>query len=240
MGERWGEATGAGGVRLPYHAARMGQRRHHYEQAFEQFLRERRVPFVSVNEARRALFGAQHEHTPMAQTPGFRSGVDDTDHRVRPLKSFDHVLYGEGLNLIVDVKGRKIAGRKSNPKPAGDIGDTEGTSAPRRRQRGGSRPAPSRLESWVTMDDVESLCTWQHLFGDSFSAAFVFVYWCDEQPSAALFEEIFAYQGRWYAVRAVELGSYKSQMKVRSPRWRTVHVPAAAFEQISGPLVDAR
>lgn len=33
----------------------MAQRRHHYEQAFEAFLREERIPYVAVNEARKAL-----------------------------------------------------------------------------------------------------------------------------------------------------------------------------------------
>ncbi|MCA9277619.1 MAG: HYExAFE family protein [Phycisphaeraceae bacterium] len=208
----------------------MGQRRHHYEQAFEHFLRERQIPFVSVNEARRALFGAQYESTPMTRTPGYDHDKATSDHPARPLKSFDHVLYGEGLNLIVDVKGRKIASRKPRTKQSSDTR--------RKPQNDSDRPTRGRLESWVTQDDVDSLSTWQSLFGDGFSAAFVFVYWCDEQPPSALFEEIFSYQGKWYAVRAVELGTYRSQMKVRSPRWRTVHVPTAAFEKISGPLVD--
>lgn len=33
----------------------MAQRRHHYEQAFEAHLRAQRVPYVAVDEARKAL-----------------------------------------------------------------------------------------------------------------------------------------------------------------------------------------
>jgi hypothetical protein len=33
----------------------MAQRRHHYEQAYEAFLRDQRIPYVAVNEARKAL-----------------------------------------------------------------------------------------------------------------------------------------------------------------------------------------
>lgn len=33
----------------------MAQRRHHYEQAFEAFLRDQRIPYVAVNEAKKAL-----------------------------------------------------------------------------------------------------------------------------------------------------------------------------------------
>jgi hypothetical protein len=66
------------------------QRRHHYEQAFEHFLRSNGIPYVAVDEARRALADG---------------------HRKLPLKSFDFVVYAEGKpNLLIDVKGRKHAG----------------------------------------------------------------------------------------------------------------------------------
>ncbi|MEM0913215.1 MAG: HYExAFE family protein [Planctomycetota bacterium] len=66
------------------------QRRHHYEQAFEHFLRANGIPYVAVDEAKRALSGGASK---------------------LPLKSFDFVVYAEGKpNLLVDVKGRKHAG----------------------------------------------------------------------------------------------------------------------------------
>ena len=72
----------------------MAQRRFHYEKAFEHFLRANGVPYVAVDEAKRAL-----------QATGSGSAK-------LPLKSFDFVVYGgEGAaNLLVDVKGRKHAG----------------------------------------------------------------------------------------------------------------------------------
>jgi hypothetical protein len=88
----------------------------------------------------------------------------------------------------------------------------------------------------VTLDDVASLEAWGRLFGPEFTAAFVFIYWCEEQPPDALFEEIFEHRGRWYALRAVTLAEYVSTMKVRSLRWRTVHVPSAAFDRVSRPF----
>lgn len=64
----------------------------HYEAAFEHYLRLRQVPYVAVDEAKKALFANAS------------------------LKSFDFVVYsGEGPNLLVDVKGRKfpyITGRQ--------------------------------------------------------------------------------------------------------------------------------
>jgi hypothetical protein len=91
----------------------------------------------------------------------------------------------------------------------------------------------------VTHDDVTSLGTWGELFGEGFVPGFVFVYWCEEQPPDALFQEVFDYQGRWYALRGVLLADYRAAMKVRSPRWRTLDLPAGAFERISQPLGPA-
>jgi len=55
----------------------------HYEAAFEAYLRNRQVPYVAVDEAKRALFADAK------------------------LKSFDFVVYSKaGPNLLVDVKGR--------------------------------------------------------------------------------------------------------------------------------------
>jgi len=59
----------------------------HYEAAFEDFIRSRRVPYVAVDEARRALFAEAN------------------------LKSLDFIVYApSGPNLLVDVKGRQFPG----------------------------------------------------------------------------------------------------------------------------------
>ena len=67
----------------------MAIRSNHYDAAFEEFLRERRVPYVAVDEKRRALVG------------------DDS------LKSLDFIVESPGRergNLLVDVKGRRFGG----------------------------------------------------------------------------------------------------------------------------------
>lgn len=66
------------------------QARHHYELAFEHYIRERRVPYVAVHEARKALLPA-----------GSADGSS--------LKSFDFVLYGSGRNLLTEIKGRRLS-----------------------------------------------------------------------------------------------------------------------------------
>lgn len=69
----------------------MAQRRFHYDGAFEHYLRANAIPYVVVDEAKRALSGR---------------GVPEG------LKSFDFVVYSaSGPNLLVDVKGRKHSGR---------------------------------------------------------------------------------------------------------------------------------
>ncbi len=89
----------------------------------------------------------------------------------------------------------------------------------------------------MTEEDIESLSTWERLFGDGFAAALVFVYWCDDLPGGALFEEIFELHARWYALRAVSLSAYAAHMRARSAKWKTVHVPPLVFDRISTTLV---
>lgn len=62
----------------------------HYEAAFENFLRARQMPYVAVDEAKRAAF------------------------RDVQLKSFDFIVYSpRRTNWLTDIKGRRWAGRGS-------------------------------------------------------------------------------------------------------------------------------
>ncbi len=194
----------------------MAQRRFHYEQAFEHYLRANRLPYVAVDEARKSLI------EPMQTRP------DGT------LKSFDFVLYGKEHNQLVDVKGRKCRIRKprvtSNSQNRLTTQPLFPQAPPRQSVQIGS------LESWVTEDDIASLTEWERLFGSGFHAYFVFLYWCEAQPPDALFQEIFEFKERWYALRAVPLEAYRSHMRVRSPKWKTWSIPTAAFAEISVPV----
>lgn len=67
----------------------MADRKVHYEAAFEQYLRNKGLPYVAVDEAKKALFSTAK------------------------LKSFDFVVYSRsGPNLLVDVKGRSCRDRE--------------------------------------------------------------------------------------------------------------------------------
>lgn len=201
----------------------MGQRRHHYERAFEDYLRSRDIPYVSVNEARKAIL------PPPAEPAS--------------LKSFDFVVYNQaGTNLLVDVKGRRVAARARNGRSDNARSDSASlVSAAETPQTTllDVAPAVGRLESWVTEDDIHSLHHWARLFGPDFTPVFVFAYWCDDQPPDALFCEMFECRGRWYALRTVSLLDYHANMKPRSPKWRTVHLPTKVFDRIASPFPPA-
>jgi len=63
----------------------------HYEAAFEDYLRRKGLPYIAVDEAKKALFAGAK------------------------LKSFDFVVYRpNGKNLLVDVKGRKLSVTRSS------------------------------------------------------------------------------------------------------------------------------
>jgi len=123
-------------------------------------------------------------------------------------KFFDFVVYGSGLNLLVEIKGR--------PVPAG---------------RGGA--GTRRLESWVAADDVSSMLAWQGLFGPEFRAVFAFMDWHDALPADGVFEEALERRGRWYAPRAVGVHGYGAP-RVRSPRWGPVDLGARASDGTGG------
>ncbi len=178
----------------------MSAARRHYERAFEAALVRAGLPYLLVDDARRAIL-----------EPGARLGVLDEHGAERRLKSFDAVVYGPERCALVEVKGRRV-----------DL------------RRGGS----GRRESWTTMDDIRSLGIWERLFGEPFVAVLVFLYWLDGPVVHAGERGLLRFEGRVYAHRAVRLTDYISEMKVRSPKWGTVDLPAGAFERIGHRFAD--
>ena len=65
-----------------------------YEAAFEDYLQRQQIPYVAVDEAKRACF------------------------RDAKLKSFDFIVYSRtGNNWLVDIKGRRWATRRTASRP---------------------------------------------------------------------------------------------------------------------------
>ena len=77
----------------------MGQRRHHYEAAFEAYLREKRLPYVSVNEARKALLprGAKPELEGVSSGQASCYGVEEL-HSLEVLQKAEELRVGEEWN----------------------------------------------------------------------------------------------------------------------------------------------
>ena len=196
----------------------MAQRRFHYEQAFEHYLRANRIPYVAVDEAKKALLpactgatgGVGEDVGGLAGSAGANAGGNVGG----AIKSFDFVVYAEARNLLVDVKGRMFGSASSR-----------------------SSLSNRRFESWVTLEDIDGLQQWQELFGGDFEAVFVFAYCLRQQPPDALFESVLSHGGRWYALREVNLADYRRHMVRRSEKWGTVHIPAKAYGRISRPFM---
>ena len=169
----------------------MTGRRHHYELAFEDYLRLCQVPYVAVHEARRAI-GA---------------GGD--------VKAFDFLVYSRrAFNLLVDVKGRRLADRK--------------------------RGISTYWQNWSTVDDLTGLDRWQRTFGPDFRGILAFVYelaTADVQQAAlAGFQSTHAYGSRTYGLVGVSLEAYQRHQRPRSARWQTIFVPQRIFKLICRPL----
>jgi hypothetical protein len=176
------------------------------------------VPFVSIEAARRILAGGE--------APGsFRA--DGTG-----LKGFDCVVYGDSENLLVEIKGRRILPRKGRSRATKQASSNEGETPVSL----GEPPPPGRMECWTTLADLASLRQWEQRFGPPFIAAIVFVYWCEGEPPGALYQEVFEFRKRWYALRAVRVQHYMSAMRVRSPKWGTVDLSPDDFARLSQPF----
>ncbi|HVS71889.1 MAG TPA: HYExAFE family protein [Phycisphaerae bacterium] len=160
----------------------------HYEAAFEDFLRRKGLPYIAVDEAKKALFAGAK------------------------LKSFDFVVYRpEGKNLLVDVKGRKLAAASGR--------------------------APS-LQNWVTREDIDDLRQWQDIFGAGFSALFLFVYHWPGRLEESPLPDMFNFGGKWYGMLAIELAAYRELMRPRSEAWGTVHLPTRDFRRTAKPIEE--
>jgi len=120
------------------------------------------------------------------------------------VKSFDYLLYPHNQQIIVaEVKARAFKGT-SFAKLAG-------------------------FECWVTTDDVDGLTNWQQIFGPSHTAVFIFTYRIVKVDVDFDGREVYDFAANRYIFFAVKLDDYRRFMTVRSPKWRTVTLPADKF-----------
>lgn len=164
----------------------------HYEAAFEDFLRRKGLPYIAVDEAKKALFAGAK------------------------LKSFDFVVYRpEGKNLLVDVKGRKLSEKSTT------------------------------LQNWTTREDIDDLRQWQEIFGEGFSAIFLFMYHLGTGTDAPIpnlrndsLKDSFLHHQNWYSTLAISVADYREFMRPRSEAWGTVHLPTKEFRRLAKPFEE--
>ena len=130
-----------------------------------------------------------------------------------PVKNLDFIVLGAcGSRLLVDVKGRQFPGGPAD------------------------RPRYT-WENWSTQEDIDGLRNWMRLFGPTYTGAFVFLYRI--QPTVSLPADsldLWTWRDQTYLLRAVAVEDYVAHMKVRSPKWGTVALPNASFQQLARPF----
>ena len=183
-------------------------RQNHYEAAFEAFLRSRRMPYVAVDESKKALFAGSK------------------------LKSFDFVVYSRGgANLLVDVKGRKATGDAAPTQTWATRRDVEDLGEWERIFGDGFRAV---LAFAFEVDPVLAPPPghFVHRRGGGYDAGKVDpgdALGGDVATAANAVE-------RHYLLLGVGLADFRNAMTRRSVKWDTVAMPAADFRSLARPM----
>ncbi|MHC4680208.1 MAG: HYExAFE family protein [Planctomycetota bacterium] len=127
------------------------------------------------------------------------------------VKSFDFLLHPrKEQTIIAEVKGRTFKGA-SLAKLAG-------------------------LECWVTAEDVDGLLKWQKALGAGHRAVFVFAYRMENIDVDFDGRDVFEFDANRYLFLCIRLDDYRTFMKRRSPKWKTVTLPAEKFRDCAMQL----
>lgn len=122
------------------------------------------------------------------------------------VKSFDYLLYPPNQQTIVaEVKGRKF--------------------------KGTSFAKLTKMECWVTADDITGLTMWQQIFGSSHVTAFIFAYHIEKIDVDLDGRDVYEFNGKRYIFFCVKLEDYCRSMTLRSRKWQTVTLPAEKFRR---------
>ncbi len=127
------------------------------------------------------------------------------------IKSFDYLLYPPaGQIYIAEVKGRKY--------------------------KGTSLENLAGFQTWVTAQDIEGLAQWQKILGPPHLALLVFAYLIEKIDVDFDGTPCYEFAARRYIFFAVTLDDYCKFMKLRSPKWQTVTMPAQNFRNCAKDL----
>ena len=127
------------------------------------------------------------------------------------LKSFDFLLCPRmSQKIIAEVKGRHF--------------------------KGTTLQKLSGLECWVTTDDVDGLAAWEKILQPGYESVFIFAYRFQNVDVDFDGREIFDFNSDRYLFLAVRLDDYIRHMTQRSPKWKTVTLPAGKFRKCAIPV----
>jgi len=127
------------------------------------------------------------------------------------LKNLDFVISRSvGTSWLIDVKGRKFPGGK----------------------QGGY------WKQWTTRDDLIGLQHWETMFGERFSALFVFAYLICGNKSPLPEHQLFEYRNHLYGFIGISVADYLTEIRLLSPRWRTFAMPTERFRQLAKPFEE--
>jgi hypothetical protein len=186
----------------------MAKRTNHYDAAFEAYLRRARVPFVVVDEARRARLNQVS------------------------LKSMDFIVTAPGnRNLLVDVKGRQFPSGRGPQRASARAGHRRiGT----KWENWATKDDLDSLLRWqeVFGDGFRALLVFAYELLDPGAAddppAALKV-----GPEAA-----FCHRGRVYSFFGVWADLYRTAMHARSQSWETVSVPSREYRDLRIPFAE--
>lgn len=122
------------------------------------------------------------------------------------LKSFDYLLYPQNQKIIIaEVKGKLF--------------------------KGASLANLGNMQCWVGTEDIDGLTHWQKLFGPDHIAVFIFAYKIQNVDVDLDGRDVYNFDSDRYIFFAVRLDDYRRFMKRRSPKWKTLTLPADKFRQ---------
>jgi len=129
------------------------------------------------------------------------------------LKSMDFIVYSSRKpNLLVDIKGRRF--------PTG------------------GESTQHKWENWATVDDIDSLVTWQQVFGAEFRALLVFSYHVIASDWLNDVHDPFTFREKTYSFYGIWADAYRDGMRTRSKSWETVSLPSQAFRDQKLPIEE--
>lgn len=134
-----------------------------------------------------------------------------TEFNKSKIKSFDYLIYPPNQQTIIaEVKGKLFKGK--------------------------SLENLANLECWVSVEDVDGMKNWQRMFGENHRAVFIFAYRIENIDVDFDGRRTYEYKKRKYMFFAVNLEDYTKFMKIRSPKWKTVNLPADKFRRCAVQL----